>query len=279
MKLIFFFFHLSIVVPFLSYGQNSSVDRKIEILKIKSDIIKDEYDILISYPENYNSIEVKLPVLYILDPDYYYLQFVLSYDSLEKIGLVPKALIIGVGYSCNFNQRAYRVLRDLTPTQLVKTEYNADVTLIPKDSTDRYSGKSDSFIKFLQSELIPYVDSNLKSDSNNRFVFGNGYGGLFLCYLLHKQPDLFHSYNISSPYLWWDKELLVRNKNQNSKNKANVFFSYGEKEDKKITTSCKRYVSTIEDNGLINKVYKSKNSYTVIRPAFNDGFIYLSSKK
>jgi predicted alpha/beta superfamily hydrolase len=70
------------------------------------------------------------------------------------------------------------------------------------------SGGAPAFLQTLSSDIIPYVESHYKTNSN-RGLFGHSLGGMFAAYCLLTAPDLFQEYSINSPSLWWDNGKLM----------------------------------------------------------------------
>jgi uncharacterized protein len=258
----------------MSYSQAPEFNRTISVFKCYSKSVERTYDVMVSFPSGYDSGKEQLPALYIFDPDFYYLQFVLSYDSLERNGIAPKAVIVGVGYGTNFLNRSYGVMQDLTPSRLKEDEYDEDIAIIPRDSIARYSGGAEKFISFLKNELFAQLEQRFNISSSRRIAFGNGYGALFLCKVFLKEPTLFEKYNISSPLLWWGDNLLIRTA-RTSESLAptyKVFFSYGILESRKTIKSCQQFGTMFEGANFTYRAFNSQDDHTVIPLAFREGF-------
>jgi predicted alpha/beta superfamily hydrolase len=165
-----------------------------EIKTIKSVILAETRTLNIYLPNGYryNSKE-KYPVIYLLDGS-------ANEDFLHIVGLVqfynmtfnmPKTIVVGIA---NVDRK-----RDFTfPTK------NAE--LIKSYPT---TGGSAKFIDFLEKELQPYIKANYKTNDST-FLIGQSLGGLVATEILLKKPDLFSSYIIVSPSLWWDDESLLK---------------------------------------------------------------------
>lgn len=87
--------------------------------------------------------------------------------------------------------------------------------LTPSASDPRYlsafpnSGGADRFRRFLQREVIPFVERRYRTGAR-RAVMGESLAGLFVIDTLLKQPDLFHDFVAISPSLWWDDRRPMR---------------------------------------------------------------------
>jgi len=56
------------------------------------------------------------------------------------------------------------------------------------------AGGADNFKKFMQEELVPFIDSNYRTVKNDRTIAGLSFGGLFAAYVLFAEPSLFQRY-------------------------------------------------------------------------------------
>jgi predicted alpha/beta superfamily hydrolase len=70
------------------------------------------------------------------------------------------------------------------------------------------SGRSDRFLDFLESELIPFVDGAYRTHSY-RVLSGWSFGGSFCATTLLSGRDVLDAYAAISPGLWWDGGLVL----------------------------------------------------------------------
>ena len=70
------------------------------------------------------------------------------------------------------------------------------------------SGGAEQFLHFLQTELIPFIDSSYRTNPNDRAITGHSFGGLFVLYALLQRPDLFQRYCAGSPVPDYDDRVL-----------------------------------------------------------------------
>ena len=61
------------------------------------------------------------------------------------------------------------------------------------------SGDAPKFLKFIRTELIPFIETNYRSDPAQRVLQGSSYAGLFTLYALFSDPGLFRAYVSASP--------------------------------------------------------------------------------
>ncbi|NCC99795.1 MAG: esterase [Bacteroidia bacterium] len=95
-----------------------------------------------------------------------------------------------------------------------KLNYGRRNDFLPKLTNDKYSpsgkfaGNATNFLKYIQNEIIPFVDNHYKT-LNNRTVIGHSLGASFVLYSFLNTPDLFNNYIAISPNLAYGNELLV----------------------------------------------------------------------
>src|SRR5258708_12938990 len=70
-------------------------------------------------------------------------------------------------------------------------------------------GGGEKFLQFISNEVMPYVESQYKTEPFKIFG-GHSMGGLVAFRCLVNYPDMFNAYIAVSPSLWWDSALLVR---------------------------------------------------------------------
>lgn len=90
-------------------------------------------------------------------------------------------------------------------------------------------GKADDYIKFLQTELMPWVEKtyHIKKGASNTGLAGSSLGGLFTAYAGFLHPTLFGRLGIVSPSVWWGDRYIVKNA---KKTKARIWLDIGAKE-------------------------------------------------
>lgn len=188
-----------------------------------------EYEIMVARPRAYAKSDGRHPVLYVLDANG---MFPLAVEIARFLMFEPlkeEPVIVGIGYPVGryWNTLADR-FQDFTPTP--------DPDFVRElaerfEFTPKGSGGAGAFLSFISSELIPTVESRYRIDSRRRALHGYSLGGLFATYVLFKQPELFQSYIIGAPSLWWDRDAawnLVRSyANGHRQLPAKVFLMVG----------------------------------------------------
>jgi len=156
-----------------------------QVRTIRSTSTGRDYDLYIHLPSDYaQDKNTKYPVLYILDGqwDFKLMDAVLGGLVYDKF--VPQMILVGITYSGeNADYGSLRAMDD-TPTAVEQV---------------KGSGDGPKFLKFLKTELIPFIEANYRGDSSRRVLQGSSYAGLFTLYALFADPGLFSAYMAGSP--------------------------------------------------------------------------------
>lgn len=153
-------------------------------------------------PEGYNKNDtIKYPVIYLLDggmeEDFIHIAGLVRYNTQPWINRFPRSIIVGIE---NTNRR-----RDFTfavPSLDFLARMGFEAKQFPA-----YGGSA-RFITFLEKELQPYMDKHYNTNEH-RTLIGESLAGLMATEILLKHRDLFDTYIIMAPSLWWGKESLL----------------------------------------------------------------------
>lgn len=158
---------------------------------LASDFLDSPRRIQVSLPRGYHSSGDHFPLLLVLDGDDYSAYVHGLVDLLCQSGAMPALIVVSV-YSPDR-------WRDFTPTRAG----------IPGQTTIPTSGKAHTFLYFLKTELIPFLDSRYRTRPF-RLLAGHSLSGLFATYAFVQAPNLFSACMVTSPSLWWDGEIVTR---------------------------------------------------------------------
>jgi predicted alpha/beta superfamily hydrolase len=124
-------------------------------------------------------------VLYLLGGEFTFTVTRQTVEWLQVAQAVPELIIVGIGYLKPTGVETFdEFKRDMIPP----------VELTPEDEAEDYPserGGADNFLAFIKGELIPFIDSNYRTDPNDRALVGFSWGGYFALYLLFREPGLF----------------------------------------------------------------------------------------
>lgn len=199
-------------LSFLVLAVSAQSDNAVAIgerISIHSEILREERFLWIHTPMGMAE-NSEIPVVYLLDGSAHFQSVTALVDYMAGNGLCPPMIVVGIENT----DRA----RDLSPTK-------ADTTH-PYSAGGRFatSGGGANFMKFLQSELFPYVESNYSTAPYRMFI-GHSLGGLTTMDALLHYTDWFNSYISIDPSMWWSnqsllEELKAQNKNGMYKGKS-----------------------------------------------------------
>jgi predicted alpha/beta superfamily hydrolase len=132
--------------------------------------VKDTFKIFKTIPEGYEADTSRTyPVIIILDANAFFETTVAELKFNSFLGLIPKSVVIGIGYK-DFPAMDSLRSRDYT-FPLAIPEY--ELTL---------SGGADRFKSFIDGELIPKLVSEYRIDMKRSAICGHSLGGYFTLY-------------------------------------------------------------------------------------------------
>ena len=93
------------------------------------------------------------------------------------------------------------------------------------------TGQVPQYLNFIEHEVIPFVEKSYRTDTSNRILSGHSLGGSFGAWVMLTKPELFSSYILTSPSLWFKKEMIFKVEEGDSKSNqalnAKVYFATG----------------------------------------------------
>jgi predicted alpha/beta superfamily hydrolase len=168
--------------------------------RIVSKVLNEKRTLLIHLPESYQDSDNSYPVLYSLDGE-------IQFSNI--VGIVD-------WYSVQSEQA-----RELIIVSIENTDRNRDLTpSIPNGQDSSDFGGAAKFSKFIESEVIPFVETKYRTTSF-RILVGHSMGGLFALEVLTSKPELFDASIVISPFLNFDKKEFVRRSSKSLKNREN----------------------------------------------------------
>lgn len=157
---------------------------------IPSKILGETRDIRVILPDGYKAGSgIKYDVLYVLDGEDDGRKMLNIERFAEGYHFVPPMIIVNI-LTIYYTDRD----RDFTPSAI--------------DSLPT-SGGAGKFLAFLKNEVMPFVNKKYPVDGDNT-LYGHSLGGLFTFYTILHQPQLFRSYIINDPSLWWDHGIMKK---------------------------------------------------------------------
>ena len=233
---------LAFLFAFLISFQCSAQQKKItipfilgEVDSIQSIELQEVRRLNIYLPEDYSPDSAALyPVIYLLDgsadEDFIHIAGLVQFANFPWVNMLPKSIVVGIA---SVDRK-----RDFTfPTAIEKDKKDYPTT-----------GGSAKFIAFIEKELQPFVEKHYKT-SSSKMLIGQSLGGLLATEILFKKPELFNSYIIVSPSLWWNKEsLLVNNPvvlKPEFKQPTSIYVAVGN-EEKTMVADAKKLITLLK---------------------------------
>jgi predicted alpha/beta superfamily hydrolase len=163
-----------------------------QVRLLQSEIVKQEYQLLIKTPAGYGQSDKTYPVIYFLDAQWDFPLMISTYGQSYYDGFIPEAILVGIQWGGENPAPNVLRARDFTPSH---------IAAVPN------SGGAGKFLQFIKQELIPFIGSEYLTN-DNRVLMGSSYGGLFTLYALFNEPNLFNGYIPTSSASAWDKKHL-----------------------------------------------------------------------
>ena len=240
---------LTIVVTGLAIEymiQNDKYDDSVIETVITSAVMNEERPIIIHLPEDYNLNKAKTyPVMYVLDGSSQDKHTAFKMDLLSKVKLFPEAIVVGIP-----NTRGNRS-RDFTPHYMK----------IDLEKRDSDLGNGALFLKFLETEVIPFINANYSANGFSS-LSGNSRGGLFVFYALLERPKLFDAYLCYSPAFWRENQLIVKKAasffEQHHDLNTFIYMSLGDLENEKMKKSYDAMITLIMEQELSELKFKNQ---------------------
>ena len=200
---------------------------------LASAVLGEERTYFVHLPDSYaRSPGKRYPVLYVLDGTSQSVHTAASADVMARVGAMPEAIVIGIPSGDKRN-------RDYTPPGMRQDT----------DETGSANGQADRFLDFLQRELIPRVERELRTKPRRTLV-GNSRGGLFVVHAFTTQPALFDAYVAHSPALWRDGSAMVarldRFLREHRTMRGKLFLSLGSDENPKMTAAFRKTTAVLQ---------------------------------
>ncbi|MBC7685312.1 MAG: alpha/beta hydrolase [Bdellovibrionales bacterium] len=176
-------------------------DTHVHVLQAKE--LKREYELFVSLPLSYNHSSRRYPVVFVADAPY---AFPLVRAISKRVGDTGKGLdefmIVGLGYAkgdtANYGRR-----RDYTPSATSETGLASDMPGRPL-----LFGEAERFRRYIAAEVFPFIAKNYRADMGRKVFIGHSYGSLLGLQALFTEPEMFDTYILGSPSLWYGKRVM-----------------------------------------------------------------------
>lgn len=162
---------------------------------LDSKILGETRTVFVRTPASYDRGGRAYPVIYMTDGERQLTHLAALADFLLREGRMPEVIIVGIGNTDR--------TRDLTPTKIAAFGGGGQAIPVPT------SGGGERFLDFIASELMPWVETNYRTQPYRVFA-GHSFGGLLAMHAFLTRPALFNAVIAVSPTLTWDDRHLYR---------------------------------------------------------------------
>lgn len=179
------------------------------------------YPVFIALPPGYDAeAETPYPVILVNDGPY---AFPIAAQSLAvpiNTGVMEPAILVAIGYSQGDGPMASR-MRDYSPT--------ADANFQAFEL-----GQARAYARFITDEVLPFIETRFYADPSRRTLVGHSAGALFGSWVMLNQPEIFESYILISPAVFWDNAVMMREEARYAEHhhdlNTRVYFAVGSNE-------------------------------------------------
>jgi predicted alpha/beta superfamily hydrolase len=239
-----------------------------------SSVLKETRNFKIILPSTYEQYsKIKYPVIYVLDGDFLIQATSGILEYMSKTGQIPEMIQV---YLSNTNRT-----KDFTPTQ-TSINYEGE-----EDASLENSGGGKEFLKFLNTELVKYIDENYRTNSFNTLI-GRSFAGLIGGFDFLQEKTELDGYLLIDPSFWWDEQYTVQFIDEvptkNFENKK-IYISSSDNFEfsnyiEQMRNSQSSYFSKIQDRKIdsakIKLEYFEQNTHgTVTVPSLYNGLIFI----
>ncbi len=208
-------------------GTNDSAERT-KVIFLESETLNETREIFTRTPPNYDPENREYPVVYVLDGEWNF-EYVASYlDYMFSNNIYPEMIVTGVR---NVNRN-----RDYVPRP---------------DSYFEDTGEADTFLKFVKNEWIEEIEKNYPT-SDERFIIGHSFGGVFALHTLFSDPALFDAYIVLGASAWIADGVLLEEASTYFANPTDadafVYMAVGEGDGGPTIPSSRKLAEVFEKN-------------------------------
>ncbi|RRS08841.1 alpha/beta hydrolase [Pseudoalteromonas sp. J010] len=231
------------LTQYQSYYTSDYVD-----VVLSSQVLNEDRKVFIRLPKGYDKAH-SYPLIIRTDGNFNLARWDEVLSSLAEQGKVEDAILVSIPNQFWTQTRN----RDLVPPYA-----RQDVAIEARPESDNdpaIFGRADRFLRFIETELLPYLEKNY-SINDNRILSGFSAGGSFVLYTMVTKPALFDGYFAFSPAAWYDDSVVVREfakglANIQSKPKY-IYLSIGGAENDIITGSFHGLLDALEQHAPAN---------------------------
>lgn len=253
------------VFPFLAVGQYENRLTS----EVFSKTLGQQREVWVALPENYETGN-SYPVLYVLDAETHFSLVVELENALSASKKIPEHIVVGVPH---INMEKERV-QDLTFSLSAVNPYGDKV--LPPFFNEQNCGGGYQFLKFLNNELVPHIDT-IYSTSGFNVLCGHSLSGYFAAYILAK-THAFQAIQLYDPSIWYASGEATKQLERNGFVAGlSVFLAYQQNPGfhfRQVKTFGENLLEKTSVTSKIN-VLANENHHSIFLPAFLKGMEWL----
>ncbi len=189
------------------------IDPLLQTMTLVSKVNGSEYEIRISLPYTYRQSTKAYPVFVVLDGETFFLTAaeVTRNEQASSTGPlsggsapIPEFIVVSIALPSSPPNPFRRNFEFMPPAK--REELAPTMRAFIDNAIATYGGKvefggASTFLKVVETEILPGVALHYRVDPTQRMLFGHSAGGTFAAYVLMTRPELFTDYIIASPGL------------------------------------------------------------------------------
>ena len=252
----------------------------VEYSEFHSKFTGHDYHVYVSLPASYRQGDRRYPVLYVPDHEIAFLAMNITKDILTSPpAAVEEFILVGVPLkSETLADWSRKRTFDFTPTEVEAKNKSLSQSL----GGEVHTGGASMFLRTLKEELIPYIESKYRANSD-RGLAGYSAGGLFAAYVWLNDSNTFSRYLVGSSGDW-DNGVLLKTEAALAKSgktlHGRVFISVGSDEEDEDVGAFKNLTTAITSHAYPNlrlesHVFESTDHRSGALGAFFSGLKFL----
>ena len=201
-------------------------DSKVETHILYSNTNNQNYNIRVRLPKGYQASQ-SYQVIYLIDGYFWFNYVSEQIEALTSEGKLSEVILVGIGYE-GLPLDVDGENEEIDALRFIDLTYPA-----VEENGENLGGGAIDFYQFINTELIPEIESIYTVDTTNRSLFGHSLGGLFAVFQMFNFHDdgLFKNVVASSPSIWWSDKYFLQLESQisgsNPEMPFNLYLSIG----------------------------------------------------
>lgn len=234
--------------------------------RVDSKIVERPFHLHVQLPAGYGESEARYPIVYVLDGGVLFPIFSPLQQLLEIDGLAEGAIIVGISYGTGRTEDGNRRGTDFTAPSKERAEY----------------GGAGAFLRVLEKEIVPLVESGYRADSGKRYVYGQSLGGQFAIYAAMVEPGLFSGAIAVNPAIHRNLDFFLKDRKA-PKTRVNLYIARGALDDPDYSTPMDAWVAKWaaappSNVALMVETFEGEGHSSIAPNAFKGGMRWLSGQ-